>query len=461
LQAETKKEEALALVRQRERERRRYQYIADINLAYQALLDKDLDRVRSLLKRYEPESGAEDLRGFEWYYLVDKVRHGSPRPKRDEAGTARGPSAGQPRLAVVPGDRPTLAVAQLGAATVRLIDLRNGESAGALPTQPKVVKGLTAAGEFLAVATEDGAVKLWNVATKRVDATLCESGSGITSLAASGDGRTVAATRLDGTVGVWDSSTRKPVPGSPPKGSPTHSLALSHDGKLLPYTRPKARAVFLWDVGGTADPVRIPTGQLGVMVLAPDGRTLATAAQEGVTLWDVATRTKRTALAEHAGNVTRVVFAPDGPTLASASLDSRVKLWDVTTREGRASLVGHAGYVYSVAFSPDGETLASGGSDKTVKLWDAAMGKERATLKGHTQGVRCVAFSPDSKTLASASEDKTVKLWNVATGKERTTLRGHTNFVYAVVFSPDGKTLACGARGHTVKFWEVSALMEH
>src|SRR4030095_6272385 len=48
----------------------------------------------------------------------------------------------------------------------------------------------------------------------------------------------------------------------------------------------------------------------------------------------------------------------------------------------RQTLTGHRNTVIPVAFSPDGKTLASGSMDKKIKLWDAQTGALKTTLSG-------------------------------------------------------------------------------
>ena len=94
-----------------------------------------------------------------------------------------------------------------------------------------------------------------------------------------------------------------------------------------------------------------------------------------------------TSLEGHTSRVTKIVFSPDGATLASASEDRTIRLWDVATGTHRHTLTGHQSYIYSVAFSPDGLTLASGGENGRIRFWNVTTGQYRVTLEGHSSSV--------------------------------------------------------------------------
>jgi WD40 repeat protein len=71
----------------------------------------------------------------------------------------------------------------------------------------------------------------------------------------------------------------------------------------------------------------------------------------------------------HKGPVWSLSFAPDGKTLATAGEDGTVRLWELATGQERVRLTGHRGRVSAAAFAPDGDTLATGGIDGRALLW--------------------------------------------------------------------------------------------
>jgi WD40 repeat protein len=358
----------------------------------------------------------------------------------------------------------------------RLLDAENTPLSSALTVGTGGVGSVafSPGGHTLASGTNDGTVRLWNVADPVHPESLAKPlavGSAVYSVAFSPDGRTLASGSYDGTIRLWNvADPRHPqvIPQTLIAGTgAVYSVAFSPDGRTL-ASGDIDGTVRLWDIADPAHPR--PLGRpltVGSAVysvaFSPDGRTLASGEIDGtVRLWDIADPARPRPLGRPltvGSAVFSVAFSPDGRTLASGTNGGAVQLWDAADPArprplGRPLTVGSA--VFSVAFSPDGRTLASGSDSGAVQLWDAAdpahprpLGQP---LTAGTNAVLWVAFSSDGRTLASGSYDGTVRVWSLP----QTVLTGGSGAVAAVAFSPDGRTLASGTNGGAVQLWDAA-----
>ncbi|QQC90522.1 WD40 repeat domain-containing protein [Streptomyces alfalfae] len=294
------------------------------------------------------------------------------------------------------------------------------------------------------------------------------------------NGRFLATASYDRTVRLWDVSDRsRPKPlGKPLTGhkSWVSSAVFSPDGDTL-ATASDDGTVRLWDVRdpGHPRPLGSPlTGHKGAIYLVaftPDGRTLASAGDDHtVRLWNVRDPSRPKPLRRltgHTAAVRSVAFSPDGGTLAAGGDNGTIRLWNVTDphhpKPVDKVMTGHTGTVHSVAFSPDGRTLASGSRDNSIRLWNVRDPRRAkplgAPLTGHTGAVWSVSFNPAGTMLAAASADSTASLWNVRDPAHPSQvgepLAGSSGEIYALGFSPDGRTLATGSGDNKVRLWSI------
>jgi RNA polymerase sigma factor (sigma-70 family) len=357
---------------------------------------------------------------------------------------------------------------------VRIDQLSTRRPLFRLPTDGNFRVACSLDGKWLALAGENGSLRLLDAGTGRLAATLTGDFTAYFCVAFSNDSKLLAAGGGSygqggagfglNQVNLFDVATRKQV------------------GKLTGHTRVVANVAFsrgdeLIATASADTTLRIHDGKTfqfktqlrghtsGIKGLAfsPDGKTLASGSWDRtVRLWEPVKGTQVAQLDGHPAEVREVAFSPDGNHLVSSGARSSVKLWDVKQRKLLATLSEEtpadrapAAHPLTMAATPDGKLVATGRETGEVNLRDARSGALRRTIAAHDDAVTALAFSPDGKVLASGGPDMVVKLWEVSTGKLLQALKGHKSWVYALAFSRDGRRLASGGYDRTVRVWDA------
>jgi WD40 repeat protein len=380
-------------------------------------------------------------------------------------------------------------------------------------------------GRTLATAGREGMIKLWDLASNRMRATLREHHQPVNVLAFSPDGRWLASGTGVGRTGEameWDTTTGQVHARLKGTSGAIRSLVFSKDGRTLVAGCEGGRVV-RWEAsnGELRSTHQLGDHQVRRTAVSSDGRTAATDSRPSqgpafVTIWDLDTGREQAVLEAPENRIGALVFSNDGSMLAAGSgrsaestgrdpdrdLPSEVRVWDLSGPKPveRARLVGGAFRVEHLAFAPDGRTLASSEIFGTVLLRDIASGRPRKSFQGEqnhsgvplafspdgttlaecgryvtlrdteTGAVRAtigprwvyaVAYSPDGQTLAAALDDGTVALRDVPTGRVRLVMQATPARAACLAFAPDGRTLAAGNLDGTVSLWDPTTGLTH
>ncbi|KAL7444186.1 hypothetical protein ACHAXH_007095 [Discostella pseudostelligera] len=287
--------------------------------------------------------------------------------------------------------------------------------------------------ERLVTSSKDSLAKIWNVRTKRCEATLSGHLDSIESVKWGGEGLIYTASR-DRTIKVWNASV------SVEKGYIVGTLVRTLVGH---GHRVNALAVSCDFVCRTG-----PFDHYG-KIADFDGNKHIHKDKDSEEWREAAYQSSIAKYKAFKG-------AEEPERLISGSDDFTLLLWHPT--EGKQPikrLTGHQQAVNHIAFSPDARFFASASFDKKVKVWNGRSGDFVSTLTGHVGAVYQVAWSSDGRYLVSASKDSTAKLWEIPSGKKaKETLPGHEDEVYALDWSPNGSSVATGSKDRKIKIWK-------
>ncbi|WP_437736101.1 HEAT repeat domain-containing protein [Sorangium sp. So ce1335] len=302
----------------------------------------------------------------------EKVRALAVGPRLLAVGGVRAPAQG--------GARGTSAArSAAGASQVTLFDHAANKAVRSLDV-PAHVLGLAFAGDLLAAACSDGALRLIAGAGAEVRSIDAHRG-GVTAVAAAPGGARLATVGVDGALRVWRVGEGAGSPAQPTgTAAEIASFALS-------------------------------TAPLRAVAFDPAGELVAAAGDDGVVRVITLSTGARRDMPGHEGPVAALAFTPRDGRLASGGDDGTVRLWylvgDVECEIRGADGSGHAGGVRALLCLPTpppqedgkeaGDRLVSAGVDGALRIHRLEDRRKPRTLETSALPLHALALAPPAE----------------------------------------------------------------
>lgn len=264
-------------------------------------------------------------------------------------------------------------------------------------------------GALVAAASKDQTVRVFDLGTMELVASLRAHLGNVQSVRFSPDGSMIATGSADGLVRTW--STDGWSPGHVLRGhvDTVRSAIWSGDASLISCSFDST--LRWWDLGDAhGEHLPISTGEDGTYTstFSADGSFVAVACYTSfVVLMDTRTGEQVARWSPHEASVNTLALSADSSRLLTCSWDETAKLYDTRTQELLRTLEAGAG-VYDCDISPDA-TLAALGVGSSVQIWDLTTGERVETLSVE-DGVSELRFNADG-TILGAAAGNAAYLW--------------------------------------------------
>ncbi|KAK5990555.1 WD repeat-containing protein 5 [Cladobotryum mycophilum] len=282
-------------------------------------------------------------------------------------------------------------------------------------------------GRFIASASADATVKIWDAATGTHMDTLVGHMAGVSCLAWTPDSNTIASGSDDKAIRLWDRVTGRPKTTA--RKSAGHEMA----------------------------PLRGHHNYIHCLAFSPKGNILASGSyDEAVFLWDVRAGRLMRSLPAHSDPVSGIDFCRDGTLVVSCSTDGLIRVWDTSTGQCLRTLVHEDNpAVTNVCFSPNGRFVLAFNLDNCIRLWDYVSGSVKKTYQGHRNQKfalgGCFGTLDGVAFIASASEDGDIVLWDVKNKELIQRVKGHQGVCFWV--DVHGDTMVSAGQDTTIKVY--------
>jgi WD40 repeat protein len=205
-------------------------------------------------------------------------------------------------------------------------------------------------------------IRLWDTATGKERVLAEGHHDRVLSLAFLDHGKKLVTGSEDGTVRLWDVAGAREVRRLLDVPHRIDVVAVSPDERWIAASG-YCQKVHLFAAPGGKSVHELEDARGGGLAFSPDSKLLACGGPDAtIELRDVVTGGKLLSMKGHQYDVHALAFSPNGKLLASSTLLDRTLLfWDTTTGKQVRKIDGDLGALQSLVFTPDGKWLIAEG----------------------------------------------------------------------------------------------------
>ncbi len=270
-------------------------------------------------------------------------------------------------------------------------------------------------GDLVASASDEAAIRIWQVATGNEIMTLPGHADGVIALAFSPEGDQLLSTGRDARFKLWDLKTGKEIRAFAAPPRTYRVLRVFDQGKrALSWGD---RQIHVWDInsGKQTQSMKLFDQQCACMALSEDGQMIVAALNNEIGWISIKEEKPWTPVMVEDANIMDVAVSPDHKEIYMAAImekNVKILVWDIAAAKVSRSWVAHSepsdGFV-GITLDASGKKLMSYTSDRSVKCWHVSSGKMMRDWK-MDQPIDHLDFLPDSKHAVTANGNGTLYL---------------------------------------------------
>jgi WD40 repeat protein len=314
---------------------------------------------------------------------------------------------------------------------------------------------------WLVSGSEDGTIRVWDVATGALHAHLTEHRGGVNSVAYSPDGARLLSASDDDSILVWDTAT-----WTVERALPWHQCSVSEAQFAGPHCVVSAAgdgSVRLWSVGSGESLFEVRHREwANALAASPDGLFALVASTDGaVRVWDLCEQRVAHTLNGFLGPgvVAHAVWSADGRRAYTAS--HVLVEWDAETWEQIGRVDSSGTKMAGFALVP-GTRLAVVAQLAELCVYDLDARARVASVAWqngenlHQCNVHMAAVSPDGVWVACGSAHGVVGLGRVESLLRAGLYDRHLSPPSRVAVASTGEAAVSGGQGHAVRLWRLA-----